>query len=153
MLFYVLQENPMHRRRVIIGAVLLLGVLSASFGTFVWNRYLEIGRQARESHFVAVYFLAGEASREKIDPDGPNDIHDLLRPFGPESGLLSPFADGLVYHPRGETFTLEEPTSHRVSLFRSDRLISTDRKWPRWESTGELARKLPGSKVPPPGYE
>lgn len=143
----------MHLRRVIIAAVLLLGVLSASFGAFVWSRNLEMGCRERESHFIAAYFLAGEASRE-VDPDGPKNIDDLMRPCGGfESGLLKPFADGLVYHPQGETFTLEEPSSHRVSLFRSDRLISTDRKWPRWESTGEFARKFPEQKVPPPGYE
>ena len=145
-------RKPMQRRRLITGAVLLLGVLTASFGAFVWKRYLEVGRQARESHFVAVYFLAGEASRE-VDPDGPKNIDDLVRLYGcPESGLLQPFPLGLVYHPQGETFTLEEPTSRRVSIFRSDRLISTDRKWPRWESTGEFARKFSGQEVPPPGY-
>lgn len=143
----------MNRRRLTIGAVLLLGVLSASSGVFVWNRHLEIERQARESHFIAVHFLATEAARE-VDPGGPKIIDDLIRPYGGlESELLKPFADGLLYHPQGETFTLEEPTSHRVSLFRSDRLISTDRKWPRWESSGEFARKSTKQKVPPLGYE
>lgn len=143
----------MHRRHLITGAVLLLGVLSASIGAFVWRRNLEIGCRERESHFVAAYFLAGEASRE-VDPDGPKNIDDLMRPYGgSQSGLLKPFVDGLVYHPQGETFTLEEPSSHRVSLFRSDRLISTDRKWPRWESTGEFARKFPEQKAPTTGYE
>ena len=86
----------MQRRRLITGPVLLLGVLTASFGAFVWKRYLEVERQARESRFVAAYFLAEEASRE-VDPDGPKNIDDLVRLYGcPESGLLQPFPLGLV---------------------------------------------------------
>jgi hypothetical protein len=143
----------MHPRRLILVSVLLVGVLSTFFGAFLWNRYLTAVCQERESHFVAIHFLAGEASRE-ADPDGPKNIDDLLRHYdSPESVLLKPFADGLVYRPQGKTFILEEPTSHWISLFRSDRLISTDRKWPRWESTGEFARKFSEQKVPPPGYE
>jgi hypothetical protein len=143
----------MQKRRLIIGAFLSIGVLFVCFGSFAWARHLEIERQARESHFIAAYFLVGEALREGDEAD-PKNINDLIRSYGgSESGLLKPFADGLVYLPQGKTFTLEEPISHSVSFFRRDRLISTEQRWPRWESTGRLAQKFPEQEVPPPGYK
>ena len=143
----------MPRRRLITRALLLLGVLSILLGIAVWSRYLEIERQARESHFIAAYFLAGEELKE-VDQAASKNIDDLIKSYGgSESALLMPFADGLVYNPQGRKFTLEEPTSRRVSLFRSDRLISTDQKWPRWQATGRLARKFPEQEVPPLGYK
>jgi hypothetical protein len=99
-------------------------------------------RQERESYFITIHFLAREASIE-ADSDSPKNITDLVRPYGSESELLKPFPDGLVYRPQGEIFILDEPASRWVSLFRKDRLISTNWKWPRWESTGEFARKIP----------
>lgn len=109
-------------------------------------------RDQREQHFVSIYFLAGEAMRES--PDRPENWEDLIRPLSStDGGIGKPFVDGLVYRPLEATFTLEEPKAHKISLFRSDRLIATERKWPRWELSGKLARKFSGQEVPPPGYE
>jgi hypothetical protein len=130
---------------VLIGALVLLLAL--------WNQHLISERRQRESHFIAIHFLAGEQEGE-YDPAARNDITELLSPYGGlDSWLTKPFPDELVYVPHGASFTLEEPNPRRISLFRSDRLIATDRKWPRWKSSGEYARKFPDQKVPPKGFD
>jgi hypothetical protein len=149
----ILQEYFMLNHRLLTGVFLLIGVLSVYVGSFVVARHLAIERQARECHFITAYFLAEEALREGDQAD-PKNIDDLIRSYGGlESGLLKPFVDSLVYNPRGETFTLEEPIARSVSLFRKDRLISTEQKWPQWESTGTLAQKFPEQKVPALRYK
>jgi hypothetical protein len=119
----------------------------------LWEQRLRADRREREAHFVAIHFLAAEANHES-DPDGPRDYASLLAPWGgSDSALGSPFADGLDYRPQNGSFTLEEPKARRISLFRVDRLIASDRRWPRWESSGEYARKFPEQEAPPHGYE
>ncbi len=83
--------------------------------------------------------------------DDPATAH-LERRLGETSGLMKPFPDGLVYRPQGKSFTLEEPGARWISWLRKDRLVATDRRWPRWESSGEHARKFP-EQVIPPGFE
>ena len=139
----------MSRRRIIILAIPLFGTLSLA-GIFFYNHHLAVERHERESNFIAIHFLATEALIEG-DPDGSQSLDDLIRPYG--GTLMRPFPDGLIYHSVKKSFTLEEPKLRRVSLFCSDRLIATDRKWPRWEATGEYAKKIPGHHEPPPGYE
>ncbi len=119
---------------------------------FIWNRRLGADRQERESHFIAIYFLAAEATQE--GEDGPNNDEELVSLWsGPNSPLGKPFPDGLVYRRHGSSFTIEEPEARWISLLRKDRLVGSERKWPRWESSGGYARKMDGSEVPPAGYE
>jgi len=82
------------------------------------------------------------------------NYEELVRPWSvPNSPLTEPFPKGLVYKPHGSSFTLEEPQARWISLLRKDRLVGSERKWPRRESSGEYAKKMAGSKVPPKGYE
>ena len=138
---------PMVRKRFILPLLVVGGAC------WFWNHELISERQDRESHFIAVHYLAASAAQEN-DPHGPTDFDALLAPWGGRgSALGKPFPDGLVYRPRGTSFTLEEPVARLVSLLRKDRLIATERKWPRWESAGDYARKAPGDPVPKQEYE
>ena len=142
----------MPRNRAIPATSLLLGGLFLLAAVFIWNKRLGDDRQQRESHFIAIHFLAAEATQE--GEDGPKDYEELVsRWSGPNSLLAKPFPDGLVYKPHGSSFTLEEPQARWISLLRKDRLVGSERKWPRWESSREYAKKLACSKVPPKGYE
>lgn len=142
------------RRTYILAGIALAGAVALITGLTALSHNLEVQRKERESHFVAIHFLAEEVSQEG-NPEGPRDYRRLLEFWGGTAGssLGDPFVDGLDYRPLGGGFILEEPRRRRVSLLRSDRLIATDRNWPRWESTGEYARKFPGQEVPPPGYK
>jgi len=109
-------------------------------------------RYERERYFVAIHLLAAQAAGE--DGEKPKDLDSLLKlSGGVELELMRPFPDGLVYKADGGSFTLEEPRARSISLFKRDRLMGSDRKWPRWESSGEYARKSPGQQVPVRGYE
>ena len=137
----------MLRKRLILPALLMVAA------GWLWNHELVSQREERESHFIAVHYLAASAAQEN-DPHGPTDFDALLAPWGGSSSELGkPFPDGLVYLPRGTSFTLEEPATRPVSLLRKDRLIATERKWPRWETSEDYARKAPGDQVPKQGYE
>ena len=132
-------------------AAMLLGFVV--IGVVVWNQRLDVERRSREAHFVSIHFLVSEAVQE-----GPEfvreDLNQLLDPFGGlDSGLMEPFADGLLFRPAGQRFVLEEPAERRVSWRSWDRLVATERDWPRWEKSGKLARKFVGQEVPPRGYE
>ena len=142
----------MLRRRSIIGGLALCAIITLVI-IKIERQQLVSHRREREAHFVTVYFLASN-SEWKADLDGPKNYAELLSPIGGgEAGIGRPFVDGLDYRPTGDSFVLEEPKAHRVSFFRSDRLVATDQRWPRWEATGEYARKFPDQKVPPLGYE
>ena len=136
-------------RKATLAAALMFFLISALVGISVWNRHLVAGQQEREGHFIAIHFLAADAAKEEASGE-PRDPDDLLKTY---PGLDSAFPEGLLYQAQGVAFTLEESRPRRVSLFRRDRLISTERKWPRWESSGSYARKFPEQKVPPAGYE
>ncbi|MBB5353139.1 hypothetical protein HNR46_003392 [Haloferula luteola] len=119
----------------------------------MWQRRLLADRREREAHFVAIHFLAVEA-RQEADSDGPTDYETLLESWGgPNSELGRPFVEGLDYEPLNGAFSLAEPNPRRVTLLRSDRLIATDQNWPRWEQSGEYARKFPEQDVPPLGFQ
>jgi hypothetical protein len=142
----------MPRHRAILARSLLLGGLLLATSIFIWNRRLGADRQQRESHFIAIHFLAAEATQE--GEDGPKNYEELVSLWsGPNSPLGKPFPDGLVYKPHGSSFTLEEPQARWISLLRKDRLVGSERKWPRWEPSGDYAKKMASSKVPPKGYE
>jgi hypothetical protein len=142
----------MPRNRAILVTSLLLGGLLFLAAAFIWNRRLGADRQQRESHFISIHFLAAEATQE--GEDGPKDYEELVRLWsGPNFPLAEPFPNALIYKPHGSSFTLEEPQARWISLLRRDRLVGTERKWPRWESSGEYAKKMASSKVPPNGYE
>ena len=141
----------MPRNRAILVTSLVLGGLLLLAAVFIWNRRLGADRQQRESHFISIHFLAVEAT---VDGEAPKDFDELLREFGGRNSLLArPFPEGLVYKPHGSSFTLEEPQARWISLLRKDRLVGSERKWPRWVSSGEYAKKMASSKVPPKGYE
>lgn len=107
----------------------------------MWSQQLEKVKAERARHFISIYYLAMEASRG-ADPVGAKNYETLLEPFGGrDSALGKPFSDGLVFRQEGDSFVLEEPKARCVSLFRPDRLVATDRRWPRWEASGEPARK------------
>jgi hypothetical protein len=140
-----------HKRAIFFGS-LCGGVLLTSAAAFVWSQRLASERQERERHFIAIHFLAAEAAME--DGEDPKDFDGLLRSSGGRtSPLARPFPDGLLYRRNGSSFTLEEPEARRVSLLRTDRLLGSDRSWPRWESSGVPAKKFPEQQVPPSGYE
>lgn len=135
-----------------LGMALLLGGLLAGGWVVVDQRFAG-QKRARESHFIAIHVLATDALRER-DAAGPLDYDGLLEPWGGrQGGLGKPFPDGLVFRIEKGGFLLEEPGRRRISLFQSDRLMATDRKWPRWETSGELARKWSEQAVPSDGFE
>ena len=130
---------------------LSFAVLLVVMALFVSNRRLAAHRHERESHFVAIHFIAAGAVGEG---EAPKDLEGLLKSYGGEkSPLMKPFPGGLVFRSNGDSFTLEEPWARNVTLLEKDRLIGSDRKWPRWESSGEFARKFPEQQVPASGYE
>ena len=142
----------MPRKRAIIFGSLLGGVLLTSAAAFVWSQRLASERQERESHFIAIHFLVAEASME--DSEDPKDFDGLLSSSGGRtSPLARPFPNGLLYKRNGNTFTLEEPEARRVSLLRTDRMVGSDRRWPRWKASRVLAKKFSKQHVPPSGYE
>ena len=139
------------KRSILMLAFLVLLAVGA---LFVSDQRLKAQRSEREAHFVTIHFIAAEAAAEAEDDEGAKDLEGLLRlSGGKDSVLLRPFPQGLVYKPNGGSFTLEEPRARNISLLKKDRLIGTDRKWPRWESSGEYARKFPEQEVPGKGYE
>lgn len=152
-------EILMSRKRSILLScfcLVLVGLLAAAF---LWSRFVRMERGAREGHFITIHFLAHEASLEASwgdladDPKPPEDIDGLLLASGGQAGRLQHFPYGIVYRPQGSSFTLEERRPAWVSLWGKDRLVATERKWPRWEATGEYARKFPDQAVPPSGFE
>lgn len=132
---------------VVMGLLVLLGAGEL----FLSDQRLKVQRQEREANFVAIHFLVASAAEE--DGEATRDLESLFKLYGAGSVLMKPFPDGLAYRRDGESFTLEEPRARNVSLLKRDRLVATDRKWPRWESSGEYARKFPGQEVPGSGYE
>ena len=137
------------KRSILMLAFLVLLAVGA---LFVSDQRLKAQRSEREANFIALHFLAAGEAKEY--GEGSKILENLLRfPGGNRDGLLRPFPQGLVYKPNGGSFTLEEPRGRNISLLKKDRLIGTDRKWPRWESSGEYARKFPEQEVPGKGYE
>lgn len=145
----------MSRQRFILRLSLTLVILSALAGAFLRHQYLDSVKREREAYFISIHWLAANAVLEG-DPEGPENFDDLIRPYeGMHASIAELYPEGLVYLPQATSFTLEEPSARPVSLFHSDRLIATDKKWPRWEDSGEYANKFPeeGPFVLPPGYE
>jgi hypothetical protein len=141
----------MPRKRAILIVIFVLAALLCVGAVLIAQQRLVADREERERNIIAIHFLATEA---KHDGETATDIDGLLKHFGgKDSVLMRPFPDGLVYKWDGESFTLEEPRPRRISLFKKDRLIATNRKWPRWESSGEYARKFPEQEVPEWGDE
>ena len=141
------------RRRATIKAILGLTICGLIFlGTWILERSIRINCEERERCFVAVHFIAMGAAREP-DDEAPKTIQELMKRhgWGPSSALLKPFSHGLIYQAAEGGFELAEPSKEFVSLFRRDRLIASDSAWPHWESSGRMAWKFPGQKIPP-GY-
>ena len=135
------------RLMVVMGLLVLLG----AGALFLSDQRLKAKRWDREANFVTIHFLVARAAEE--DGEATRDLESLMKLYGAGGVLMKPFPDGLAYRRDGESFTLEEPRARNVSLLKRDRLIATDRKWPRWERSGEYARKFPGQEVPDRGYE
>jgi len=136
-----------------IVVIAFVSVSCAALVLFVWDRNLAAEMRERESNFIAIHFLASEILREGSSA-GPRDFGGLLKLHGgPSSTLAKPFPNGLLYHSDKTSFILEEPEARRVSIFRSDRLVATERKWPLWEVAQRYARKFPEQPVPPEGFE
>ena len=130
-----------------IGSLLIL-VLLIAVG-FIWKRYIEMEVEQRTAHFISLYFIAQSAARTDLDEVRPKNISDLMESRGGlKSPMLAPFPDGLIYEPTEIGFSLREPSPRRVSFFRSDYLVGSDKKWPHWHSTGELIRKFEDQKIP-----
>ena len=135
----------MPRKRAILIATLVLAALLCVGAVSITQQRLGADRDARERNIIAIHFLAAQAN---YDGERATDIDGLLKHFGgKDSVLMRPFPDGLVYKADSDSFTLEEPRPRRISLFKKDRLIATNHKWPRWESSGEYARKFPEEVV------
>ncbi|RYD35738.1 MAG: hypothetical protein EOP85_18780 [Verrucomicrobiaceae bacterium] len=129
------------------GSALLFLIASV----ILWDRHLSNGREERERHFIAVHTIASEASWDA--QDAPADLAALLDKSAGARSLMRPFPESLIYRPEGASFTLEEPRARLISWLRRDRLIATDRNWPRWETSGLYARKSSDQEVPPSGFE
>jgi len=141
----------MNLRITIRIAALVLAALLLGAALYVRSQQISASRHERESTFIMLHFMIAGAL---ADGDAPKDFESFLQPFGGrQSGLMKSFPDGLVYKADGSSFTLEEPRPREVALFKKDRLIASERKWPRWESSGEYARKFAGQEVPASGYE
>ena len=141
----------MKRKRLFRIPSTVLFVLSLGAALCVQSQQISASRHERESIFIMLHCMIAAAVG---DGDAPKDFDSFLRPFGGrQSGLMKSFPDGLVYMTDGSSFTLEEPRPRMISLFKKDRLIASERKWPRWESSGEYARKFAGQEVPASGYE
>ena len=135
------------RSMVVMGLLVLLG----AGALWISDQRLKAKRWEREANFVTLHFLVAIAAEE--EGEATRDLDSLLELYGAGTVLMRPFPDGLVYQWKGKSFTLEEPRARSVSLLKRDRLIATDRRWPRWERSGEYARKFPGQVVPDRGYE
>jgi len=141
----------MKRKRLFRIPSSVMLVLSLGAALYIRSQQISASRHERESTFIMLRFMIAAALE---DGDAPKDFDSFLQPFGGrQSGLLKSFPDGLVYKTDGSSFTLEEPRPREVELFKKDRLIASERKWPRWESSGEYARKFAGQEVPASGYE
>lgn len=137
----------MPRKSKLILAISILLLVGVAAG-WMENKRLIAQKQQRERHMVVVYYLA-LMSDSKHPRTYATNLDGTVQEFGAAvSALLKPFPDSPVYHGSGKTFTLEEPRPRRVSLFHSDRLIATESKWPRWEYSGEYARKFPEQEIP-----
>ena len=147
-------SKVMKTKRIVV--LILLTTVCLGGATFLAraaNDRIDAKRQQRERYFIAVHFLAWEAALEG-DETVPRNLDQLLQQAGGRnSGLMTPFRDGLVFASDGAHFTLAEPHKSRVSLFQKDRLVATDLEWPRWESSRLLARKFDEQVVPPPGFK
>ncbi|MEK7951769.1 hypothetical protein WKV53_14725 [Luteolibacter sp. Y139] len=144
----------MSRKRRVWMVVLVLAALLLAGGVEIWRQRLVVEREDREAYFVTIHFLAAAAAGE--GEDAPKDLEEVFNGSAGKGGgavLMKHFPDGLVYKADGESFTLEEPRVRYVSLWKKDRLIGTDKRWPRWEGSGEYARKFAGQEVPGSGYE
>lgn len=138
----------MAKRATVVTGLL---VLSGAGALFVSDQRLKAHRGEREANFVTIHFAVALAADE--EGEGMRDLESVLKLYGAGTELMKPFPDGLVYKANGESFTLEEPRARSVSLLKRDRLVATEKKWPRWERSGEYARKFPGQEVPGKGYE
>lgn len=152
---HAIKLNSRLQSRTLLKIGISFVILLLLAGALLSNRNLDSVRREREAYFITIHYLAGSILREK-GPSDPKNFDDLIRPYdGMHTNLSELFPEGLVYRREGKSFILEEPYAQRVSLFRSDRLIATDKKWPRWERSGEYANKFPekGPFELPPGYE
>jgi len=107
----------------------------------MWQRHVRNERQQRESHFISIHFLVTDPTRDSRD--FPKTLPEVFLSSSDETGLMSPFPDGLIYKPDGTTFLLAEPKPRFVSLFRKDSLVADDKNAPHWESSGKPANKFP----------
>jgi hypothetical protein len=137
-----LREN----RKAILGLLIGSGFI---FATWILNHRIRTDSEARERHFVAVYFIAMEATKELGDT-APKTIEELLAgaECGANSVLLKPFCYGLKYRFVDGGFELNEPTKGFVTLLQRDRLIASYHTWPHWESSGCNACKFSGQQIP-----
>jgi len=96
----------------------------------------------REAWFISTYYAA-MCPLSEVPPDNPpRTLSDLLKKYTDcESLLMKRFPQGLIYQSTREGFVLEEPTLHFISLFERDRLVSTEKQFPRWEKSHKLATK------------
>ena len=140
----------MSGKRLMVVMGLLVSVGAGAL--FISDQRLKALKREREAHFLTLLSMAEYGAEENGAEE--NVLENVLKSSGGNDyRFLKPFPDGIVYKTNGKSFTLEEPGTRFVSLLKKDRLIATDRKWPRWESSGEYARKFPGQEVPGKGYE
>jgi hypothetical protein len=125
---------------------ILIVILGLGSGGAILHQHLKARTASRESSFIAIHYLVAAMMDEGQSPNGLDAVFTDYGEAG--GGLLKDFPQGLVFHREGRKFRLEENDASRVSLFRSDRLVATDELWPRWERSGELAKKFESQKVP-----
>jgi hypothetical protein len=119
-------------------------------GTWFLDHRIRINREERERHFVTVHFIAMDAAGA-TDDEAPKTIEELMERHagGPDSVLLKPFRHGLIYEAVDGGFKLTEPRRRFVTLFRRDRMITSDHEWPHWETSGCKVWKFSGQEIPP----
>ncbi|NWK57636.1 hypothetical protein HW115_18610 [Verrucomicrobiaceae bacterium N1E253] len=127
----------MKKRVSIVIGVLLFVVL----GITIYNQNLKAKATDREATIVSIYYLA-ICSLDEDSASRPQNIEELLVHYGgSDSVLLEPFEDGLSFELTETGFILAEPKAQRISLFKRDRIVADERKWPHWKASGEYARK------------
>lgn len=120
--------------RVIFSATFLLIVVSV---LAVLDRRLRANAANRASMFISIDWLI---KREMDSGEAPRSLAGIAdRTFSGSYEAM--FPGGLVYTPsNGDRYRLEQRQSSFVSLFRRDRLVSSDVESPRYESGRHVSK-------------
>ncbi|MCW1917117.1 hypothetical protein OJ996_26255 [Luteolibacter sp. GHJ8] len=124
--------------------VILLAAIALMASARWRDRHLQRQAKYREAHFLSIHAKLSTELRYKRIPHGSDAKRALQAAMNPKLAefFLTPFPQGLKLDSREDgSFTLEEARPRLVSLFSSDRLVSTASTAPHWERSGKRATK------------